>query len=348
MKLKNLILLGLLLSTGILYAQTDFRPGYIIKTTGDTIFGQIDYRSDLLMSSVCKFKDNESEITEYYPNDITAFRFIDSKYYVSRVIDNKKVFMEYLIKGKVNIYYMRDENGDHYYIDKEDERLTEIPYEEGIKKVDNKDMYYETTKHIGFLKYYMKDAPELQSRIQTVKKPEHQSLIKLAEDYHNAVCEGEPCIIYEKSAPLIKILPELLGGVIKYSNVEDLNDKFYVYTGIIGHIWMPRTSEKLYFRTGLLFSQLDFDGEKSNFYKIPCQFEYIYPKGIFRPRIAYGMNFYIPSYRTVSFDIGANIKLSETFFLSASSDIEFNSTMMIVPNSMLSYSLKLGMLINLQ
>lgn len=169
MKLKRLILLGLLISTGFLKAQTDFRPGYIIKTFGDTIFGQIDYRGDLLMSSLCKFKAVDNTIKEYSPNDIEAFRFIERKYYVTREIDNKKVFMEYLIKGKVNIYYMRDDKGDHYYIDKEDARLTEIPYEEGIKYIDNKEVFYESTKHIGFLTYYMQDAPELQSRIHSVK-----------------------------------------------------------------------------------------------------------------------------------------------------------------------------------
>jgi len=189
MKLNILILFGLLLSTEILNAQSDFRSGYIIKTTGDTIFGKIDYRGDLFMSRLCKFKDIDNSITEYSPNDIEAFRFLDSKYYVSRTIDNNKSFMEYLIKGKVNIYYMRDDKGGHYYIDKEDVRLTEIPYEEGIKYVDNKQVFYESTKHIGFLKYYMQDAPELQTRIQSVKKPDHQNLIKLAEDYHNAVLQ---------------------------------------------------------------------------------------------------------------------------------------------------------------
>jgi hypothetical protein len=346
MKLKKLILFGLLIATRILNGQTDFRPGYIIKTTGDTIFGQIDYRDALLMSKVCKFKDKESEIAKYNPNDIIAFRFIDSKYYVSREINNRKVFLEYLIKGKINIYFMRDNNGDHYYLDKEDVKLTEMQYEEGIKYIDDKQVFYESTKHIGILSYYMQDAPNMQSEINAIKKPDHQNLIKLAKDYHNAVCDGEKCIIYEKSAPLIKILPELVVGVIKYSNVEDLNDKFYVHAGIIGHIWMPRTSEKMYFRTGVLLSQLYFNGEKENFYKIPCQFEYIYPKGIIRPRIAYGLNYYIPKYQTVSFDIGANIKLSETFFLSATSDIEFNPLIMIVPISMLSYTFKLGLFLS--
>lgn len=348
MKLKGLFLLGLLFSTVILNAQTDFRPGYIIKTSGDTIFGQIDYRGDLLMSGQCKFREKDNTIKDYSPTDISTFRFIDSKYYISREINGRIVFLEFLIKGKVNIYYMRDENGDHYYLDKDDIKLTEIPYEEGVKDIDDKKVFYESKKHIGLLNYYMEDVPKLQSEIKGIRKPGHQNLIKIAEDYHNAVCDGEKCIIYEKSAPLIKILPELIGGVIKYFNVEDLDDKFYLHTGFIGHIWMPRSSEKMYFRTGVLFSQLDVDGDKSNFFKIPCQLEYIYPKGIVRPRIAYGLNFYIPSYRTVSFDIGANIKLSESFFLSATSDIEFNHTMMIVPKSLLSYSLKLGLFLSIK
>ncbi|WP_016775860.1 hypothetical protein [Anaerophaga thermohalophila] len=190
MKLKNLILFGLLFSIGLLNAQTDFRPGYIIKNTGDTLNGDIDYRGDLLMSRLCKFRDKENIIKDYSPNDIIAFRFIDGKYYVSREINDRRVFLEYLIKGKVNIYYMRDENGDHYYLDKEDVKLTEIPYEEGIKYIDDKQVFYESKKHIGLLNYFMQDAPEFQSRIQSLKKPEHQTLIKLAEDYHNAVCEG--------------------------------------------------------------------------------------------------------------------------------------------------------------
>ncbi len=125
MKLKGLLLLGLLLSTGLVYAQSNFKPGYIIKA----------------------------------PGDIIAYRFIDGKYYISREVNNKKVFLECLIKGKVNIYYLRDDYGNHYYIDKDNMKLAELPYEEGKKYVNGKEVYYETTKHLGLLYTYMHDAP---------------------------------------------------------------------------------------------------------------------------------------------------------------------------------------------
>ncbi|MCU4163777.1 hypothetical protein [Carboxylicivirga caseinilyticus] len=345
MKLKSLILFGLLFSIGVLKAQTDYRQGFILTHTGDTIYGEIDYRSDLLMSSLCRFKDRENAIKEYSPDDITAYRFVDGKYYIVKEINNEKVFLEFLIKGEINMYYMRDKIGDHYYLDKVDVPLIELPYEEGTKYLNGEEVSFETTKHIGILKYYMQDAPGFQSRINSIKRPEHKNLIKLAEDYHKAVCDGEQCIIYEKSTPLINILPEFIVGVSRYTNFDAFNDKLYMHTGLIGHIWMPSTSEKMYFRTGVLFSQLEYYGQKKNYYKIPCQIEYIYPQGIFRPRVSYGLNFYIPGYQSVSLDIGANIKLSETFFLSATADIEFDPSVIIVPNSMICHSFNLGLFV---
>ncbi len=347
MKLNRLILFGFLILTGLLNAQTDFRPGYIINTTSDTLYGEIDYRGDLLMSSTCKFKDADNTIKEYSPADITAFRFIDNKYYISKPINGTNVFLEYLIKGKINIYYMRDDRGNHYYLQKENVKLTEIPYEQGIKYVDDKQVFYESKKHIGLLIYCMQDAPEFQSRIQSLKKPTHQNLIKLAEDYHNVVCKGDKCIIYEKKQPLFKVNFEVVGGVINFENVKDLNDKFYFQGGVLAHFWMPRTNEKLYFRTGLLYSKLEFISKKSNFYKIPCHIEYVYPRGFIKPRLSYGLNFYYPSYRSVSFNFGANIKLNNSLYLSATSDIEFNPLIMVLPHDLLSYSLHIGIIFNL-
>lgn len=344
MKLKKLILLGLLISTGILKAQTDFRQGYIIRNSGDTIYGEIDYRGDILMNSICKFKDSNNKISKYSPNDIVAFRFIDSKYFVSKEINNQKVFLEYLIKGKVNIYYLRDNIGDHYYIDKENVKLTEIPYEEGVKYVDNKPVYYESTKHIGFLKYYMQDAPEFQSRIQSVKKPEHQSLIKLAEDYHNRVCEGEKCIIYEKQQPFIKVDIEVVSGVIYFENNDNLNDKFYFQkndkyyfqNGVMAHFWMPRTYEKLYFKTGFLYSQVeDTVGNKQGLIQIPANFEYLAPNTYrIRPSISIGL--LSPSYSG-----GFALKLHKKIFIGIQSWVNFypSTKMWLIPDELSNYSI---------
>lgn len=334
MRLKNLILFGLLLSIGALNAQTDFRDGYIIENTGDTLFGGIDYRGDFLMSGLCKFKDKDDIIKNYSPNDVIAFRFIDSKYYVSREINCRKVFLEYLIKGKVNIYYMRDEDGDHYYLDKENIRLTEIPYKEGVKYVDNELKYFESKKHIGILNYYMQDASGFQSRIQSVKKPEHRSLIKLAEDYHNSVCEGEECIVYEKKQPILKVNIEGVAGVVNYENVDDLVDKYYFQSGVIAHFWMPRTNEKIYFKTGFLYSQPEQDGEKEEYIKVPVHLGYLAPN-TYRVRPSVSIGLLLPSYSG-----GIAVRINKRINLGIQSWVNFfpNDNFFLIPNKLYNYS----------
>jgi hypothetical protein len=335
MKLSRLIFLGILISTGILNAQTDFRHGFIIKNNGDTIFGQIDYRGDLLMSSICKFKSADNRIIEYSPNDIRAYRFIDSKYYVSREVNLKRVFLEYLIKGQVNIYYMRDDKGDHYYIDREDVQLSKIPYEEGIKYVDGKQYSYKSKKHIGFLNLYMQDAPEFQSRIQTFKKPQHHNLIKLAEDYHNSVCEGEKCIIYGKKQPFIKVNIEALAGVVNFENVDDIIDKYYFQTGVVAHFWMPRTNEKIYFKTGFLYSQVeDSDGAKYGYLKIPTHIGYLAPKTyLIRPSVSIGL--LSPSYSG-----GVSVRINKRISFGVQSWVNFfpDNNVFLIPNELFNYS----------
>jgi hypothetical protein len=353
MKLDKLLLIGLLFITGVLNAQTDFKPGYIIKTNGDTLYGDIDYRGDLLMSRLCKFRDKEKIIKDYSPKDIVEFRFTDSKYYVSREVYGNSVFLEYLIKGKVNVYYMRDENGDHYYLDKEDVRLTEIPYEEGIKYVDNKQVFFETTKHIGLLRVYMQDAPEFQSRINSVKKPDHQSLIKLAEDYHNAVCEGEQCIIFEKKLPLVKVSITPFVGLTKYNGYT----KFIMEYGGYVYLWAPRSSEKLFFKTGLIYHKLSEDGEELNIYKIPIQFQYIYRAHKIQPKISGGFNILnLSNYKsirhTMSLNAGLNYVITKNISLSTAYNSAFNPISKVIMNedvtfNLISYSIIIGLRIDI-
>lgn len=293
MKLHRLLLIALLFSAGILKAQTDFRPGYIITLSGDTVQGKIDYRGDKLMGGVCRFKDNDSEgYIKYFPADIDAYRFNESKYFVSKEVNGAKVFLEFLVKGKINVYYLRDTIGDHYFLEKEGMPLTELPYDENIKYIDDKRVHFTSNKHIGILNYYMQDAPEFQKRISEIGIPDHKSLIELSEDYHNKVCKEGACIIYEKKQPYVKLNIEAVAGVINFANIQDLDDKFYFQSGIIAHFWLPRANEKIYFKTGFLFSPIAYtDGTKKGYFlKVPIHIGYLAPKSYrIRPSVSIGL-----------------------------------------------------------
>ncbi len=345
---KKILIILFVLSASTLYAQTDFRPGYVITNSYDTIYGQIDYRGDKLMGQICKFKPTGNNITEYSPKDIVAYRFIDSKYFISKEVAGKVMFLEFLIKGQVNIYYLRDKGGNHYYIDKGDMSIAEIPYDEKIITIDDKTLLSKSKKHIGILSYYMQDAPEIQTQIAKIKEPDHNNLIKVAENYHHEVCkDGEDCIIFEKKQPIIKVSVDLTAGFVAY---RDLNQSFQ--SGVLLNLWIPRINEKIYFRTGFLYSKIE-DDETDNLrtptwsvYKIPVMLEYMYSKFAIKPKVAYGMNFYYinSGFNTISFMGGTNIKLNKSISCLLEYHADFDlSPLPLIPSYWVSQAFMAGL-----
>ncbi len=335
-----------LLSTGLLNAQSNFKPAYIIKHSADTLYGEVDNRGDLIMGRTCKFKSQEGSIHEYSPNDITAFRFIDSKYYISREVNGEKVFLQYLIKGEVDLYYLRDQEGDHYFLDKEDKKLLEIPYEEKFEYINGKKYLYKSNKHIGVLNVYMQDAPNFQKRINGVKKLEHRNLIKLCRDYHNSVCDSEKCIIYQKKA-VVKFNLEILGGVINHYNIETKEGKNHMTTGFLVSIGIPRANEKLYLKTGILYSQglginRNIGGEKFKKYRIPLDIAYLGPNThTFRPSFSIG-------FFTSSYSVGLFTKLNKKTYIGIQNRFDFKSfKLLLVPSKLNDYSIMGSLLIEL-
>jgi hypothetical protein len=351
--------------------QTDFRPGFVIDSKNDTLLGEINYRGDEFLGKKCVFKSKSTgNITEYKPEDITAFRFNDDRFFVSKEIKDlketkdskepkyKKMFLEFLIKGKVNIYYLRDDLIDYYFIDREGNKIEELSFKEELVYGSGNGVYLSTSNtHKAILKKFMKDAPEFQSRINQITKPEHGQLIKLAKDYHNQVCKDESCIIYKRKTPVGVSLEAVVGG-LKYGNSEKIEQNIYANFGILAHVWLPRVNEKLYFRTGIIYSRIGLLSEASpfgstlynnvNIYKIPVQLEYIYPKGRVRPIFAYGLNFYKPFSFTVGFMGGINIKFTEKIALGLNYDIDFIPfSLPILPARFFSQSVLIGLKVKL-
>lgn len=281
-------------------AQTDFRAGFVVKKSGDTLYGEIDYRGDKAMANTCRFRSymGKNQII-FSPEELISYRFKDSKYFISSVWKEEKLFLEYLINGKVSIYYYRDKEGNHYLIGKEGEKMVEFPKEEEIVNRNGNNYYQKPTKHINILGYYMSDAPELFNKIKNVQNLEHQPLIKISKQYHEMICKDKTCVIYEKKQPIIKISPELTAGLIKFHSNEylyNIEEKQYMVGGILANIWLPRSNEKLYFRTGLLYASINLkDGKKASFLKIPLHLCYQLPtKNFIKPFASIGL--LTPSY----------------------------------------------------
>ena len=360
----RILLASLLLTLSLtIQAQHDYRNGYVIINGNDTLFGQIDVKDYRNNSRFCQFKQSLNDSpTIFTPKDINAYRIGDDRYYVSRTVNTgdgqKDLFLEYLIKGEANIYYYRDYLGDHYLIDKQGNSLKEIVYKKEEIVIDHVTRLQESTKHIGLLKAYLSDCPEIFPRIESLKKPDHNNMIALAQDYHQKICNNDSCIIYAQKKPPIRIAAEPTLGFFRYKYGE----QFYLGKGVILHFWLPRSSDRLYVKTGYIYSKAILDtqyneegglvGEEILLHRIPLQFEYIGPGKVFQPRISYGINlFKIEGEGGHGFfttcGLGFLIKTFNEFYLSAGVDTEWRPILAsLVMDSKIegvSYSLNIGM-----
>jgi hypothetical protein len=216
-----------------LTAQSDFRKGYIIKNNNDTLWGLIDYKGNKANARICIYKkDNESEKQIFTPEEIKNYRFTDNKYYISKSVDigtkTKQLFLEFLINGVVDIYYYRDNLGEHYLIDNGTDNLYELKNEKREIIINDIKYLKDSKEYIGMLKYYFKESPSISQKAETIDLS-HKSLISITHDYHNEVCTNEECIIYEKKLPNNKKRIGILIGLNGLSFVQGKFTEGYYY-----------------------------------------------------------------------------------------------------------------------
>jgi hypothetical protein len=273
--MKKLSLLVFIIFFGILDAisQSDFRCGYIIKNNQDTIHGLIDYKGNNANAKKCLFKSDESSVPiEYTPDQLKAYRFCDSKYYISRMVtidgSEKLLFLEYLINGIVDVFYLKDNWGSHYFIEKDDGILYQLKNEEKEIVVDDAHYFRESKEYVGVLKYMFVNSPSISKKIENVNL-NHKSLINIAKDYHKEVCDNEECIIYEKKIPnTIKSFGFLMGlGFTSFKITRNSVDSMFLGDYKSKFILYPTVG--FYYRTGLpmVNEHLSFQYEGTFSYK---------------------------------------------------------------------------------
>lgn len=281
MKKRYILKLCILISFFQINAQSDFRSGYIIKNTKDTIYGLVAYQSDMLSAKKCVFKNEiNSEEQVFKPSMIKGYRFIESKYFISKEIKtentSKLIFLEYLVNGVIDMYYYRDTRGDHYYVDNGNGELYELKNEEKTVIKNNTTYSKKSKEYIGALKYVFKESPSTVKNVDNLKL-NHQSLINITLDYHKEVCPDQMCLVYEKKSPKIKNTFGFIFGlnlssisehdvVDKYYYLKDSDFDYYLSPsiGMYYKVHLPRFNEKLFFQYEGTFSY--FKQTTSNLY----------------------------------------------------------------------------------
>ncbi len=190
----------LLLNALNTYSQSNFRKGFIISNTNDTTQGFIDFRTDNMNSKLCRFKLDLNEQEQLFlPGEIYAYRFVDDgKFYVSKHVKINKtdhhVFLEFLVQGIKNLYFLPFENG-YYFFENTDGSMLAITKLDDML-IDNFKIKPDL-KYKGQLSYVFRDCMPIATNTQNALF-DHKTMIDLTLKYHDKMCEsGESCVLFE-------------------------------------------------------------------------------------------------------------------------------------------------------
>jgi hypothetical protein len=193
-------------------SRGDFRPGYLVTVNNDTVHGLID-QSVNIAERVLFRETGSREVVRYTPDQVREIRMEPGKYFVSRKIEKggveRQLFLEYLLEGIVHLFYVKFDNADHYYIEK-DGRLTHLSNERrtfiadgqvhslnspGV--VEGREYALRAAPYWGTLTFLFQEAPELFPDIPNTSF-NHRSLINITSRYHDLVCDDFDCIDYTR------------------------------------------------------------------------------------------------------------------------------------------------------
>jgi hypothetical protein len=274
MKAKLIILILSALLTNSLLGQKGYKPGFIVTNQGDTVRGSIQLRSNISYSYQCPFLAAGSETpTIFSPFEISAFRIEDNKYYVATdlVIDNAKerLFLEYLVDGIVDLYYLREPGRELYFV-KKDSVFTELSNNEITVVVNDKDNNGKEKKYSGSsneykrkLNYIFSESSTARSKLQELNFT-YRDLIGITKNYHEDVCTEYDCIDYSRKLK-INYFFEFAGGVKKsillLKTSPDKISDIQPFYGVKLKVTNNKGLLKYSISTGLIFSKQDFAGK---------------------------------------------------------------------------------------
>ncbi|MDF7813468.1 hypothetical protein [Hymenobacter sp. YC55] len=124
------------MSCTVALAQTNFRPGYVLPLSGDTLRGEVDSRGAQRNARLARFRASEgAPITEYQPRQLRGYGFNGDRVYQTETVlladsvgrpslldapadtIKRPSFLEVIVRGSASLLYLRDQaDKDHYYL----------------------------------------------------------------------------------------------------------------------------------------------------------------------------------------------------------------------------------------
>ncbi|MCB2406843.1 outer membrane beta-barrel protein [Hymenobacter lucidus] len=218
---KSVLFIGLLFSSSAAFAQANFRPGYILPLTGDTVRGSIDYQGELRNSLLCRFRPTaEAAVVEYQPAQLRGYGFSTGRDLQSRQLPGtaaKQAFLQTLVLGKASLYHsINDKDKDLYYAGAGTTGPLEALIQQDSTQSGNDAQRYTTLQQVrtypfrNVLWKLMADCPSVQAKLVRLELKE-AALIKTFEAYNACGADGKPQYVVKKQTSKLRFAA--LGGM---------------------------------------------------------------------------------------------------------------------------------------
>jgi len=191
-----IILFSLLFFFTNAFSQPGFRPGFVIKNNGDTLFGIIYYSGNNKLTKECRFKHFDiGKEFRFTGKQIKGYGFRNGRDYTSASFLDKNGFMEVILSGRVTLCQSKK---NKLYLSKDGKtpvKLTRANMSDGNRQYDD---YKE------YLHYLMDDQPSL---LEPVNNAEFNlaSIASLVHEYNTASAD----LVEYSHTPSLNFLKDL-------------------------------------------------------------------------------------------------------------------------------------------
>jgi hypothetical protein len=355
-KFYYLLLLNLLLVIcGIhqTYAQSNFKPGYLVNLQNDTLKGQIDDRGAVRNAKQVKLLTEQGHKQTYKPEEIIGYgvegkiyrSYLTETNHISEGVIKKSYFMLLLENGRVDLYYLRDEKTkDRYFIQKEGNDLQELKNSHTVEMIEGKSQRVYKKEYLSILQNTLTDCPTLNNNFIKVNFHE-TSFRKVIRQFNNCLLDKHEEVAIEKGGKL-QVRKEVYVGYSqntvtakgKYMYFIPLDGKTSPFVSLALMASSDKISKSLsiglsadYIPKGAFFEKdREFDFHFLDFRLFP---EYMYPKGRIRPIVSAGILY------------GVRINSSESAMYRFQSDgtkVPYSPEISEAPNREVGYGVETG------
>ncbi|MET4076152.1 outer membrane beta-barrel protein [Hymenobacter sp. UYCo722] len=264
----------------LVYAQNNWRLGYIISLPGDTIRGSVDYGSSSRSAFECRFKPTPAgEAASYAPAQLRGYGFLNDRFYQTQRVmkqafagdtTSQVAFAEVLVQGPATLYRFAGGNtSEQYYVRsgtgplKQLVQLSERVVENGRVFHREKALYRATFAEV------FQACPAVQ--FEVVKAPfNRSSLVRLVRHYNDCVGGGQVVSAVAASPRRSYVLLEAVAGS-QFSMLDfdvdnpvqriSLPSSSSPVVGLALQQYLPLMGNRWSLRVELLYLRQHYEGE---------------------------------------------------------------------------------------